>query len=333
MASQGIRRAPRRSDTDVPRRGSRIAAGGVVHAVPLSKRAIAKLQTDNEGQMELGPKLAEGKTKIVYAHPDDPALAILIHKDSISAGDGARRNQIPGKGALTGRTAANVLSLLNRAGIATHFVGAPAPDATVVRRCAMIPLEVVMRRVATGSYLRRHPGVAEGTRFDPPLVEFFLKDDARHDPQIGEAEIVAQGVATPAEVAEMAAMGRRVFTVLEDAWAAQGVTLCDLKIEFGRPVAGAQGAGFRVQGSETEDAEPPKQPLDTQPSTRSTQNAGLLVADMIDNDSWRLWPGGDKARMLDKQVYRNMREVTDEGLAEVRRLYEAVAAMTDAWEK
>jgi len=84
-------------------------------------------------QQRLGPKLAEGKTKIIYAHPDDPALAIMLHKDSISAGDGARRNTITGKGALSGRTAANVFALLNSAGIATHFVAAPEPTVMVVR--------------------------------------------------------------------------------------------------------------------------------------------------------------------------------------------------------
>ncbi|MEO7908259.1 MAG: phosphoribosylaminoimidazolesuccinocarboxamide synthase, partial [Roseiflexaceae bacterium] len=65
-------------------------------------------------QQHLGPLLAEGKTKIIYAHPDDLTLAIMLHKDSISAGDGARRNTIDGKGALSGRTAANVFALLNR---------------------------------------------------------------------------------------------------------------------------------------------------------------------------------------------------------------------------
>src|SRR6185436_3325912 len=150
--------------------------------------------------MNLGSKLAEGKTKIVHAHPDDPALAIMLHKDSISAGDGARRNTIPGKGALSGRTAANVFALLNRAGIATHFVDSPEPTVMVVRRCAMIPIEVVMRRIATGSYLKRYTGIAEGTRFDPPLVEFFLKDDARHDPQLTPEQIAEQGIATADEV-------------------------------------------------------------------------------------------------------------------------------------
>ena len=72
-----------------------------------------------------------------------------------------------GKGELSGRTTANVFALLNHAGIATHFVEAPALDQMIVRRCQMIPIEVVTRRLAAGSYLRRHPEIAEGTRFEP----------------------------------------------------------------------------------------------------------------------------------------------------------------------
>src|SRR3954471_18663462 len=111
-------------------------------------------------QQRLGPKLAEGKTKMIYAHPEDPGLAIMLHKDSISAGDGARRNTIAGKGALSGRTAANVFTRLNRAGIVTHFVAAPEPTVMVVRRCEMIPIEVVMRRAATGSHVQAPPQTA-----------------------------------------------------------------------------------------------------------------------------------------------------------------------------
>lgn len=266
----------------------------------------------------LGSQLAEGKTKIIHAHPDDPTLAIMLHKDSISAGDGARRNTIAGKGALSGRTAANVFALLNRAGIATHFVEAPEPTTMIVRRCEMIPIEVVMRRIATGSYLKRFPDASEGARFEPPLVEFFLKDDARHDPQITAEEIAAQSIASPAEVEQIIAVGRRVFETLERAWAEQDVTLVDLKIEFGRP----QRTEDREQGTGDEG--------NTQHPTPNTQRQ-LIVADMIDNDSWRLWPGGEKSRMLDKQIYRNMQQVDDEGLEQVRRLYETVAGMTDAW--
>ena len=247
--------------------------------------------------MELGPLLAEGKTKIIYAHPTDETLAVMVHKDGISAGDGARRNVIAGKGALSGRTATNVFALLAREGIATHLVDAPEPTVMVVRRCAMIPVEVVMRRLATGSYLRRNPQVAEGTRFDPPLIEYFLKDDARHDPQMRADEMVTLGFASAAEVEQIATEGVLVFETLERAWAAQDVTLVDLKIEFGHDTAG-----------------------------------NLLVADMIDNDSWRIWPAGDKTRMLDKQVYRNLAHVGDDDLAQVRQLYETVAELTDGWQ-
>lgn len=274
--------------------------------------------------MELVEQLAEGKTKVVYAHPDDPTLAILVHKDGITAGDGARRSVIEGKGALAGRTTANVFHLLNAAGIATHFVDAPEPTETVVRRCTMIPLEVVRRRLATGSYLKRNTEVSEGTRFDPPLVEFFLKDDARHDPLITQEEIVAQGIATSDEVAQMVAGSESVFAALERAWAAQDVTLVDLKIEFGRPIE----TGERGQG--TGDWEPSLR-SDSQSSTPNPQS--LLVADVIDNDSWRIWPGGEKGRMLDKQVYRNAQAVDDDVLADVRRRYETVAAMTDEFAK
>jgi phosphoribosylaminoimidazole-succinocarboxamide synthase len=243
--------------------------------------------------MEYGAKLAEGKTKVVYAHPNDSELVILVHKDAISAGDGARRNEIDGKGALSGRTAANVFRLLNASGVPTHFVGAPGPSEMIVRRCRMIPIEVVMRRRATGSYLRRHPEVAEGAYFEPVLVEYFLKDDARHDPQLSAEEIVKHGVASFDDVAEMTEQGRRVFGLLEQAWSALDVALIDLKIEFGYD-----------------------------------RHERLIVADMID-DSWRIWPGGDKGRMLDKQIYRNLSTVTDDALHALKQKYAQVADLTD----
>lgn len=244
--------------------------------------------------MQYGDKLAEGKTKIVYADPEHADQVILVHKDAISAGDGARRNEIPGKGALSGRTAANVFTMLNGAGVPTHFIAAPCATEMLARRCEMIPVEVVMRRRATGSYLKRYPATPEGTVFEPPLVEFFLKDDARHDPQISGEELTAQGIASRDEVAEMTEQGRRVFGLLEQAWAAQDVALIDLKIEFGRD-----------------------------------GNGRLLVADMIDNDSWRIWPGGDKQRMLDKQIYRNMQSVTTYALDALKQKYAQVADLTE----
>lgn len=240
-----------------------------------------------------GPLLAEGKTKLIYAHPEDAGLAYMVSKDLITAGDGARRNELVGKSRWSTITTANVFRLLNDEGIATHFVEQISDTTLLVRRCTMLPIEQVMRRIATGSYLKRHPEVSEGTRFEPVLVETFLKDDARHDPQIWEEDIVRMGLATPQEIAAMADEGRRVFETLERAWAGIDVTLVDLKIEFGRDHQGK-----------------------------------LIVADVIDNDSWRLWPGGDKTRMLDKQVYRNLREVTPEELQGVADRYALVADLT-----
>jgi len=240
-----------------------------------------------------GPKLAEGKTKIIYAHPERDDLVYMVHKDGLTAGDGARRNTLPGKGKVACRTTSNVFALLERAGVPTHYVGRPAENVNLVKRCTMIPLEVVMRRIATGSYLKRNANVAEGTRFDPTVVEFFYKDDAQHDPLVTDAQIQEMGLATPAEIDFMRDTGRRVFEVLEAAWAKMEITLVDLKIEFGR-----------------------------------TMDGSLVVADVIDNDSWRIWPGGDRNRMLDKQVYRNLPEVTDEGLREVLLKYAQVAELT-----
>jgi phosphoribosylaminoimidazole-succinocarboxamide synthase len=156
----------------------------------------------------------------------------------------------------------------------------------------MIPIEWVARRLATGSYVRR-TGTPEGTRFDPVVLEMFLKDDARHDPQITPEDATRDGLCTEDEVAEMLGLTDAVFLALERAWAAQDIQLVDLKIEFGRT-----------------------------PS-------GILVADVIDNDSWRLWPGGKRENMLDKQVYRDLTSSTAEALADVRRRYVEVAERTE----
>jgi phosphoribosylaminoimidazole-succinocarboxamide synthase len=242
---------------------------------------------------EPGPLLATGKTKQIYAHPSGEALAYMVSQDNITAGDGARRNELVGKSRWSTMTTANVFRLLNEAGIPTHYVERVNDVTLLVRRCTMIQIEHVQRRIATGSYLKRHPEVAEGTRFDPVLIETFLKDDARHDPQVWPEDIIGMKIAMQGEIDEMAGLGRRVFEVLERAWAGVDVTLVDLKIEFGRDASG-----------------------------------NLLVADVIDNDSWRLWPGGDKMRMLDKQVYRNLKEVTTESLQDVADRYALVADLT-----
>jgi len=240
-----------------------------------------------------GPLLAEGKTKQLYADPIDANLAYLLSKDEITAGDGARRNARVGKARWSTITTANIFGLLNAENIATHFVEQVNDTTLLVRRCTMLPIEHVQRRIATGSYLKRHPQISEGTRFEPVLIETFLKDDARHDPQVWPQELEQMDIATADQLAWMATQGQRVFEILEAAWSSIDVTLVDLKIEFG-----------------------------------CDRQGNLLVADVIDNDSWRLWPAGDKNRMLDKQVYRNLTDVTPEDLRSIADRYTLVADLT-----
>lgn len=246
--------------------------------------------------MTHGALLAEGKTKQIFAHPTNINWAVVVSKDTITAGDGARRHTIPGKGALSGATTANIFTVLVRNQVPTHFVERLSDTEMVVQRCQMIPIEVVTRRHATGSYLRRHPEFAEGHRFAPLVVEFFFKDDANHDPLMSMDELIQAKIADKATLEHIIKIAQNVFEILERAWHAQQVTLVDMKIEIGRTNAGE-----------------------------------LVVADVIDNDSWRLWTQGNKDQMLDKQVYRNMREVTDEGLAQIKALYATVKDYTDTW--
>jgi phosphoribosylaminoimidazole-succinocarboxamide synthase len=244
--------------------------------------------------MALGEKIAEGKTKIIYAHTGSSNLAYMVHKDAITAGDGAKRDVIEGKGELSCRTTSAVFRFLERRGIATHFVDMLDPHTMLVQQVQMIPIEWVARRIAAGSYVRR-TGATEGLRLDPLVLELFLKDDARHDPQISPHEAIEMGLCTETKVAAALATTERVFLALEEAWAAQQIQLVDLKIELGR-----------------------------------TKGGDIIVADVIDNDSWRLWPGGRREEMLDKQVYRELAKRDAAALDDVRQRYVEVARRAEA---
>ncbi|HTX55766.1 MAG TPA: phosphoribosylaminoimidazolesuccinocarboxamide synthase [Candidatus Acidoferrales bacterium] len=253
--------------------------------------------------MNKGVEIASGKTKILFENPGQPDQLVVAQTDNISAGDGARRNVIAGKGRLAAQTTARVFRLLNLCGLPTHYLNGGEDDDNnemLVRRCNMIPLEVVVRGVAAGSFVKRNPGVARGMLLVPRIIEFFLKDDANHDPQIAPDEIVARGIATPAEVAAMSELARLTFDILTHAWRRRDVLLVDLKVEFGRLTAGAD-------------------------------KGQLVLADVIDNDSWRIWPQGREDRMLDKQIYRNLQSVDDEGLARVKAAYEEVAELVGSF--
>ena len=250
-------------------------------------------------------KLTEGKTKIIYDVGE--GRVIMFSKDDITAGDGTKKDVIPGKGAVATKTTVNVFRLLNRHLIPTHFIEQIDAVRLLCIKCEMIPLEVTIRGTAAGHYVKRNPNANEGIDLEELVVDFTFKDDARHDPLVMVAEDGTwklhnpeQPVSSDTLIEEISPLlsakevdlvkdiAKRTFCVLKEAWGEIDVKLIDLKIEFGR-----------------------------------TEDNRLIIADVIDNDSWRLWPGGDKNRQLDKQIYR-------EGgtLDEVLKNYEIVADMT-----
>jgi phosphoribosylaminoimidazole-succinocarboxamide synthase len=247
--------------------------------------------------MRKGHEIARGKTKILFEHEGQPDVVVVKQMDGITAGDGARRDVIEGKGRIAAQTTARIFRLLNLCGLPTHYINGGEDDddnEMLVRRAQMIPLEVVVRGVAAGSLVRRRPGIVRGALLIPRLTEFFFKNDAEHDPLIEADAIVAQGIATPQELATMTELARITYEILAHAWRRREALLVDLKIEFGRIVSG-EGKGQ------------------------------LVIADVIDNDSWRVWPQGREELMLDKQLYRNLTTVTPADLERIKGNYEQVA--------
>jgi len=248
-------------------------------------------------------EIARGKTKILYELEGQPDVLVVQQQDAITAGDGVRRDVIDGKGRIAAKTTARVFRLMNLCGLPTHYLSGGEDDddnEMLVRRAQMIPLEVVVRGVAAGSLVRRRPGIQRGSLLVPRMIEFFLKDDANHDPLIETDAIVAQGIATPQEIATMTELARITYEVLAHAWRRRDALLVDLKIEFGR-LASGEGKGQ------------------------------LVIADVIDNDSWRVWPQGREDLMLDKQLYRNLETVTPADLDRVKANYEQVAEITGSF--
>ncbi len=179
-------------------------------------------------------KLNEGKTKIIYANPDDPKSVFMVFKDDITAGDGLKHDVIEGKAAIDWRTNKNIFEYLNRKGVRTHYLSSPEERVSLVKKLDFkINLEVVSRRVAAGSIVKWGQ-IAEGTRFDPPVTQFHYKDDALHDPMLDDGYIDYIVRSKKSDwFQQMRDLNRQIFELLEEAFAHFKLQLVDFKLEYG----------------------------------------------------------------------------------------------------
>jgi len=204
--------------------------------------------------MEKREELYAGKAKSVYA--TDEANRLILHfRDDTSAFDGEKVEQLARKGMVNNRFNAFIMQKLEAAGVPTHFEALLSDNESVVKRLEMIPVECVVRNIATGSLVRRL-GVTDGMDLDPPTFEFFLKDDARHDPMVNEYHIRTFGWATDEEVAQMKEFTFKVNALLKQLFLDAGLLLVDYKLEFGRYEGGVVlGDEFTPDGCRLWDAE------------------------------------------------------------------------------
>ena len=216
--------------------------------------------------MEKLEQLYEGKAKKVFA-TEDPSLVIVAYKDDATAGDGAKKGAIRGKGAVNNQLSNSLMEMLEENGVPTHFVRQLSARETLVKKVDIVPLEVIVRNVAAGSFSKRL-GVPEGTVFNAPTLEFSYKNDALHDPLINHYHALALGLATQQELDAIVRYAFRVNELLSARLLQADIRLIDFKLEFGR-LPGGQ----------------------------------IVLADEISPDTCRLWDAKTGAH-LDKDLFR-----------------------------
>jgi phosphoribosylaminoimidazole-succinocarboxamide synthase len=215
-------------------------------------------------------KLYEGKAKILYA-TDDSEILLTHFKDDATAFNAQKRGTIAGKGEINNAISRHLFELLAVKGIPTHFIDCPTPNQMRVRRVQIIPLEVVIRNIAAGS-LCQQTGIPLGTVLNPPLVEFYYKNDALGDPLLTRDRLLLLQLATPYQMEELQASARAINEILKVFFNQCGITLVDFKLEF----------GFDGDGK-------------------------IILADEISPDTCRLWDQSEtdpNQRVMDKDRFR-----------------------------
>ncbi|MDR1131156.1 MAG: phosphoribosylaminoimidazolesuccinocarboxamide synthase [Oscillospiraceae bacterium] len=182
--------------------------------------------------MEKTAQLYEGKAKKVFATADE-RLCIVSYKDSATAFNGEKKGTIYGKGVINNRLTNRLMRLLEENGIPTHFIEELNDRETVVRKAAIVPLEVIIRNISAGSFAKRF-GVEEGVVFESPTFEFSYKSDALGDPLMNDYHALALGLATEPELETIRAYAFRINDILKAFLLEHGITLVDFKLEFGR---------------------------------------------------------------------------------------------------
>lgn len=231
--------------------------------------------------MEKTVQMYEGKAKKVFA-TDDESFCIVSYKDDATAFNGLKKGTISGKGVVNNKMSNYLMRELEKAGIPTHYVKELSDRETVVRKVKIVPLEVIVRNVAAGSFSKRF-GVSEGTKLLCPTLEYCYKDDDLGDPMVNDWHILACGWATRGELDTISDYAFRVNSFLIDFFKTINVDLIDFKLEFGK-----------------------------------TPDGKIILADEISPDTCRLWDA-DTHEKLDKDRFRRDMGGVEEAYAEMMK--------------
>ena len=226
-------------------------------------------------------QLYEGKAKRVYA-TEDPELLIVSYKDDATAFNGLKKGTITGKGVINNQMSNRLMARLAEAGVPNHFVRELNERETLVRRVQIVPLEVIVRNIAAGSFSKRY-GVEEGVVFKAPTVEYSYKNDELGDPLLNTSHALALELATQEEIATIRSYALQVNKFLKAFWQECGVILVDFKLEFGR-----------------------------------TSDGSIILADEISPDTCRLWDAKTHEK-LDKDRFRRDLGGVEDAYQEIMR--------------
>tara|TARA_B110000967_G_scaffold27703_1_gene25567 strand:+ start:49 stop:840 length:792 start_codon:yes stop_codon:yes gene_type:complete len=222
--------------------------------------------------MNKGKKLYEGKAKIIY-DTNEKDLVIQHFKDAATAFNALKKANIEGKGVLNNRISEYLLNSLEQCGIRTHLVKRLNMREQLIKKAEIIPIEFIVRNIATGS-LSKRLGIPEGTILEKPLLEYYLKNDELGDPIITKEHIYAFEWATEKEIKIIDQMSLRINDLLQGIFRGVGIKLVDFKIEYGRIM------------------------------NKNKEINEIILADEISPDTCRLWDMKTEKK-LDKDRFRN----------------------------